>query len=259
MFPKILQPIYSNKKNLIRIGPKKDGGYVIDKRIIGKTDYIVTCGLNDDWEFEKEFLKYNQKTQVIAYDHTVNNNFWVNKFFKDLIHFFLLKKLSYWKIKNIFSFIDYNFFFRNRNIHHKLMIDSVTKSKLSININEIVKNKKNILLKIDIENTEYKILKQIINNSKKINCLIIEFHNIKKNVNKIISFVKKNKYLKLIHLHCNNIRQLDKYNLPYAIEMTFINKKKISLSNKKTIFSYPIKKLDYPNVKRYEDIKIIFN
>jgi len=259
MFPKILQPIYSYKKNLIRIGPKKDGGYVIDKRIINKTNYIITCGLNDDWEFEKEFLKYNKETKVIAYDHTVNNNFWFKKFLKDFVHFFLLKKLSYWKIKNMFSFIDYKYFFCNKNIHYQLMIDNISKSNFSININQILKNKKNVLLKVDIENAEYKILTQIIENSEKINCLIIEFHNIKKNINKIADFIKKNKFLKLIHLHCNNIRQLDKYNFPYAIEMTLINKKKINLSNKKTIFSYPIKELDYPNVKRYEDIKILFN
>ena len=121
MFPKILQPIYSYKKNLIRIGPKKDGGYVIDKRIINKTNYIITCGLNDDWEFEKEFLKYNKETKVIAYDHTVNNNFWFKKFLKDFVHFFLLKKLSYWKIKNMFSFIDYKYFFSNKKLLYNLL------------------------------------------------------------------------------------------------------------------------------------------
>ena len=59
MLPKILKPFKSNINNLIRIGPKKDGGYVIDKRVIKKTNKIISCGLNDDWEFEKEFLKIN--------------------------------------------------------------------------------------------------------------------------------------------------------------------------------------------------------
>ena len=67
------------------------------------------------------------------------------------------------------------------------MIDNITKLNFSININEILKNKKNVLLKIDIENAEYKILTQIIENSEKINCLIIEFHNIKKKINKLRS------------------------------------------------------------------------
>ena len=56
MLPKILKPFHSDKSNLVRIGPKKDGGYVIDKRVIEKSEVIITCGLNDDWDFEKDFL-----------------------------------------------------------------------------------------------------------------------------------------------------------------------------------------------------------
>lgn len=47
MLPKILKPFHSDKSNLVRIGPKKDGGYVIDKRVIEKSEVIITCGLND--------------------------------------------------------------------------------------------------------------------------------------------------------------------------------------------------------------------
>ena len=58
MLPKIFKPYKSTKKNLIRVGPNTDGGYVIDKRVIKKVKTLISCGLNDDWEFEKEFLDY---------------------------------------------------------------------------------------------------------------------------------------------------------------------------------------------------------
>ena len=64
MLPKILKPFHSDKSNLVRIGPKKDGGYVIDKRVIEKSEVIITCGLNDDWEFEKDFLNKNNSSRV---------------------------------------------------------------------------------------------------------------------------------------------------------------------------------------------------
>ena len=51
---KIFKTLSYNISNLIRIGPKTDGGYIIDKRVLNKM-YIITCGLNDDWEFEKIF------------------------------------------------------------------------------------------------------------------------------------------------------------------------------------------------------------
>ena len=57
MLPKFLKPYHTNSSNLIRVGPKTDGGYVIDKRILSKTSTLITCGLNDDWEFEKDLLK----------------------------------------------------------------------------------------------------------------------------------------------------------------------------------------------------------
>ena len=49
-----------------------------------------------------------------------------------------------------------------------------------ITINKIFNNKQNVLLKIDIEYDEYKILESIIENSKKINCILIEFQELQK-------------------------------------------------------------------------------
>ena len=112
MLPKIFKPFKPNINNLIRIGPKKDGGYVIDKRVIKKTNKIISCGLNDDWEFEKEFLKINQKCKIIAYDHTVDKKFWVKRFKKDIISLLLFKKLRLEKILEVFKYINYLKFFK---------------------------------------------------------------------------------------------------------------------------------------------------
>lgn len=259
MFSKKLKPIFTSKKNLIRLGPKRDGGYVIDKRIIKKIDHIITCGLSDDWNFEKDFLNYNNDISISAYDHTVNSSFWIHRFFKDIIHFFLLKKLSIWKIFNIFKYLDYWFFFQGNKNHFKLKISKKNIPNKEISINKILENKKNILLKVDIEDSEYKILDEIIKNYKKINCLIIEFHSIKKNLKTIDNFVNKIKDLKVMHIHANNVKKLDKSGYPYALEITFINSKLIKTKKKINMQNYPIAKLDYPSVKRNKDIKLIFS
>ena len=91
MLPKFLKPFHISKSNLIRIGPKTDGGYIVDKRIFNKTDTLITCGLNDDWEFEKSFLKKNKNSKIFAYDHTVTKEFWLSRFKKDIISLLLLK------------------------------------------------------------------------------------------------------------------------------------------------------------------------
>ena len=258
MLPKTFKPFKSNINNLIRIGPKKDGGYVIDKRVIKKTKKIISCGLNDDWEFEREFLKINPKCIIIAYDHTVHKEFWVKRFKKDLISLFLFKKLRLEKILDVFKYIDYLKFFKDGNKHLIKKVVNYERKKNEISIKNIFKNQSNLILKIDIEGDEYKILEQVNKEFFKINLLIIEFHNIHKNLNKIKNFIKKTRF-KIIHIHGNNYAGTNKNNDPKVVEITFINSKKFKTSKNKSNLSYPIISLDYKNLKRRPDIKLKFD
>ena len=258
MLSKYLKPFHIENKHLIRIGPKYDGGYIIDKRIINLTKKIITCGLNDDWEFEKSFLRIKTECEIIAYDHTVNKEFWIKRFKKDILHFFLLKKLRLRKIISIFKYYDYINFFKNKNKHYELKISNQNLKNKEITINEILSDHDNLILKVDIEGDEYNILKQILNNSKKINSLLIEFHDIKKNMNLIKEFIEQSSDLKLIHIHGNNYSCVDKYDDPNVVELTFTNIKKIKFQQKITDKKYPIEKLDYKNIHRKNDFILKF-
>ena len=258
MLPKYLKPFHIDNENLIRIGPKLDGGYILDKRIVHITKKIITCGLNDDWEFEKHFLKINPSCEVLAYDHTVNKEFWVQRFKKDILHFFLFKKLKLRKILSIFKYYDYISFFKNKNKHYELKISNENIKNKKITINEILNDHDNLILKVDIEGDEYNILKQILKNSKKINALLIEFHDIQENMNLIKEFIKESKDLKLIHIHGNNVSCADKNTDPNIIELTFTNVEKIKFEQKITEKNYPVEKLDYRNINRKNDFVLKF-
>ena len=257
MLPNFLKPYQISNSNLTRIGPNKDGGYVIDKRIIKKTYNLITCGLNDDWEFEKEFLKKNICCNLYAYDHTINNKFWIKRFKKDIIHLLVLKKLRWWKILDIFKYINYLNFFRKKKVHFEKKIVFKKKNNKEITIPEIVKNLENIFLKVDIEGDEYQILNDIKKNSKNIIFLIIEFHAVHKNLKKIEKFLKKLD-LKLIHIHANNFKGTNIDNIPKVLELSLLNKKFYRIKNKLTNNNYPIRYLDYKNFKRRDEIKIEF-
>ena len=258
MLPKIFKPFKSNIDNLIRIGPNKDGGYVIDKRVINKTKKIITCGLNDDWEFERAFLKINQKCKLTAYDHTVDKDFWLKRLKKDIISLLLFKKLRLEKILDVFKYINYLNFFNNGNQHIIKKVVNNEKKKNEISIKNILKNQNKLVLKVDIEGDEYKILSNINKEAYKINLLIIEFHNIHKNLDKIKKFLKKSNF-KIIHIHGNNFSGTNKNNDPNAIEITLINSKKYKTSKDKSKLNYPIKGLDYKNLKRRPDIELKFH
>jgi len=258
MLPKYLKPFHINNENLIRIGPKLDGGYILDKRIVHITKKIITCGLNDDWEFEKHFLKINPSCEVLAYDHTVNKEFWVQRFKKDVLHFFLFKKLKLRKILSIFKYYDYISFFKNKNKHHELKISNENIKNKEITLNEILNDHDNLILKVDIEGDEYNILNQILKNSKKINALLIEFHDIQKNMHLIKNFIEQSNKLKLVHIHANNYPCIDKDIDPSVIELTFTNIEKIRFEQIITKKKYPIENLDYKNSHRKDDYTLKF-
>tara|TARA_Y100000816_G_scaffold285579_1_gene265411 strand:+ start:1491 stop:2273 length:783 start_codon:yes stop_codon:yes gene_type:complete len=259
VLPKFLRPYNVKKSNLIRIGPRKDGGYIIDKRILGKSKVLISCGLNDDWGFEKDFLKKNGNISILAYDHTVNNKFWYKRFKKDILSLLLFKKIKFDKIIDVFKYLDYKLFFRNSRIHYQKKIVSRKRNDKEITISNILNNyKKNVILKIDIEGDEYKIFKDIKKNSKKILFLILELHNVNKNINKIKNFLK-GLDLKIIHMHGNNYGGIDEQNNPKVIELSLLNSKNIKILNIHSKSIYPITGLDYKNLKRKDDIKIKFN
>jgi len=259
MLPIFLKPYDVEIKDLIRVGPNSDGGYVIHRNSIDLAKKIITCGLSDDWKFEKDFKKLNKNCLIDAYDHTVDKDFWYKRFKKDILHFFLLKKLRYKKIIKIFDYLDYKKFFINENKHFLKKIVKIAKEENEISISEILNKSDNFILKVDIEGDEYEILSDIINKSEKTILLIIEFHDLRKNLGKIENFIKENEILKLIHIHANNFSATDENGDPNVIELTFVNINKINISKDRSKKKYPITGLDYKNSHRKKDIELKFH
>ena len=258
MLPNFLKPYHTDFSNLIRLGRKSDGGYVIDKRVIGKSNVIITCGLEAEWSFEKQFQEYNKNCKILAFDHTVNNKFWVDRFLKDFVSLLLFRKIKPYQIIDVFKFVQYLIFFKGKNKHFlKKIVSSKTKQNNQITITEAIGDNNNIVLKVDIEGDEYKVLKEINDNFDKLNLVIIEFHNLQKNLKKIKDFIERTK-LRNIHINANNYGMVDSKGIPQVIEMTLINPKKFKIKNRKTTRNFPIKGLDYKNRKRGPEIKISF-
>ena len=98
-----LKPIV--KKNLIRIGNKSDGGYVIDKACLKRANNLISFGVGDDWSFEKQCLKINNKINIKIYDHTVDITFFFNNFFRRFRRFITFRnKLS--SLTNTFKILN---------------------------------------------------------------------------------------------------------------------------------------------------------
>tara|TARA_A100001234_G_scaffold221188_1_gene236221 strand:- start:337 stop:1095 length:759 start_codon:yes stop_codon:yes gene_type:complete len=244
--PNFFKPEFET--DLLRIGNYNDGGYLIPQKSLERTKILHSFGLSTDWSFEEEIFK-KVKPKIYSYDHTVN--------FKSFVKLFINNPTS------IFQYFKYKKFFDGKDkIHIKKRIcpsGSIALNRNSssfIDLNQIIRKKQNreVLLKVDIEGDEYRILDQIIYYSNSLNCLAIEFHNCDLNLDRIKNFIN-NFDLQLVHIHVNNWSIISPNKIPRAIELIFSPiefNKKITKEKK-----YPTL-LDNPNNKKYKDLKIVF-
>jgi len=240
--PKIFKPDYEYK--LIRLGKKNDGGYLIGIRTVKESAYLISFGIKDDWSFEKNFLRENQVNSM-CFDSENILDILKKKVVSDIKSFFFnfnLVKL----IKNVMIFVDY--------LNFQKKTKFIKKEISTGDLNEIISqtNSDKIFLKIDIESSEYSILSEIIQNQKRIVGLVIEFHDVTKNMNILIDFVRKFE-LKITHVHANNFSKLDKDENMKIIEMSFEKNPEI-IGNEKI---FP-NNLDMKNWKRGPEIKLNF-
>ena len=101
-------------------------------------------------------------------------------------------------------------------ISKKIFIDKKNINKILINDLE------KVFLKIDIEESEYKILKNILDFKNSLNGIVIEFHDIYNHMDNIKNFIN-NIDMDLVHIHPNNF----KINNPDIIEITFEKNPKV--------------------------------
>jgi len=225
---------------ILRVGPNKDGGYLVGKKSLVNSKYLISFGIFDDWIFEKDFLKKNGIVKINCYDDVLSASWLFKNIFKFLINF----KLNL-TIKKIIIFIDYFFI--------KKKINFIKKKIISKDLIEISK-KKDTFLKIDIEGSEYRILNDILEIEKNLIGMIIEFHDVDLHLERIENFIKRLKFLKLIHIHPNNYGELNFENIPSLIELTF-EKDPVLIYDEVQIPN----SLDYKNKENSEDIKLKFN
>ncbi len=244
--PSFLKPLYET--DLIRLGGIADGGYIIPEKSVKMTEILYSFGLSTDWSFEEAIYK-EIKPKIYCYDHTVS---W-KTFFKSFTEYPQII-FHYFKYKNFFNNKDR--FHIKKRISPKGSYNYSHDENITEDINSIINlaKERSIMLKIDIEGDEYRILEQIKKNSHLFNCLIIEFHNVDLHLDKISNFINKFD-LQLVHLHVNNWSMISPVDVPRALELTFSPQefnKKITVEKK-----YP-STLDKPNNINHEDLEIKF-
>jgi len=228
--------------NFIRLGNKYDGGYLLGNTTIQNSSSLISFGISLDISFEKNFYELTQK-KIYMYDRSHYKYYFRDEFLLSL------NELRRFKFSKTFNAIKKYFQIKNFTKENIFSVKTITYNSLT-NILKTIDDNINILLKIDIEGSEYRVIECLLKNQSKLEGLIIEFHDIDLHEKKIIDFINIFE-LKLTHTHANNFGITDVNGNPTVLEMTFERDPKIIsnefvIPNKLDNRNNPLKK-DFTN------------
>ena len=246
MLPKSFKP--DGAYELIRMGSDHDGGYLVDPKSIEQSNALIALGVGRNWSFEKDFLE-RKSVRIHAYDYSIGLGYWIKHFLKRVLAV-LLGRFSA-PFDAVKLFLEFKIFFKDSAV---LYLEKVgTAPGCDTNLKKALDklDRAPLFLKVDIEGYEYQILEEIIRCKDDLTGLVIEFHSVSDNIEKIEDFINKIG-ITLIHIHPNNNR-LDEEGGPKAIELTF-SKNPTKLEDK---FIHP-HALDQNNVPRKDSVSLRF-
>ncbi len=70
--------------DLVRVGAKGDGGYVLNEAAVLHSQYLLSFGINDEWSFEVDLLNRKPDVKVFCFDYSVSKSVFRNKMFDAL-------------------------------------------------------------------------------------------------------------------------------------------------------------------------------
>jgi Methyltransferase FkbM domain len=256
IYPSGFRP--SAPRDLIRIGAKFDGGYVLPERLLAATRGLLSFGLCDEWTFEAEFAR-RSGARVVCFDPSVDRMFWLGKLLAGLGYG--VARLDPAKIRRGFRGIDYARFFDGK--HHRHIKAAIGKGVNAVSLPralEMAGLDEPIFLKMDIEGWEYRILDDVIATRAKFTGLAIEFHDVDLHEDRILAFIRAiADHHVLVHFHANSHTTVLEGGRALVIELSFMNRALMAPGEALEHHSLPIAGLDAPNLPHNIDAPVAFN
>ena len=227
-FFQLIKPIVT-EEGLVRFGSANDGGYLIPNNL-NDIKYCFSPGVSDNYSFEVDLYDKKGIVSFLA-DYTVEDTF------------------------DDFEYINFEKkFLGTKNSSKTIRLDNW--------VNEKVNDNSELILQMDIENSEWEILTDTsIELLDRFKIMVIEFHNFGDYLINSSSFFFVNNLFKkilnkfdVVHIHPNNCCGVIEYgdiSIPNVIEISFLNSRYSNSTDKKLIFPH---KLDSKNLQEKEDI-----
>jgi hypothetical protein len=243
--------------DLVRIGAKFDGGYVLPERVLSATRGLLSFGLSDEWTFEAEFCR-RSGARVVCFDPSVTTAFWLRKLLAGFGRG--VPALDAARMRRGFRFIDYVRYFDGQ--HHRHVRAAIGMGAEMIGLPraiELAALDEPMFLKMDIEGSEYRILPELVSLRGRFSGLAVEFHDVDLHECRILDFIRaiSDRFV-LVHFHANSHTTILPDGRALVVEMSFMNRDLLSPGEVLHYRSLPIPGLDAPNLPHDIDAPVAF-
>ncbi len=209
----------------VRVGSKHDGGYVIDSESIKTSKYLLSFGIGENFDFEKQWLIENISS-IHSFDGSVSLRYYVKQLVKYIFLFPLAPNRFFYYIYKSVSFGRFvsnkKVLFFNKYVGIDTRLNTIEFEDAIFTFGKL--KSREIFLKIDIEGGEYRILEKILISQKYFSGLAIEFHDFDLHKSRIKDFISKLE-MEIVAVNVNNsapVLQFDFKKLePSVLEITF--------------------------------------
>lgn len=212
-------------------------------------DSLLSCGLNFDWSFEREFVSAHPGTTIHAYDPTVGKGRFLRAGFWALLGATYSRR----EWAKFLACCDYFRFFKPPIVHFREWIGAGTGRLGLVAAANRLPASEHIGLKVDIEGSEYEIFDDIVALAGRIEFLAVELHDVEAHAEEILAFTDKLSATHVVaHLHGNNYAPLcSDGSMPLSIEVVYV--RRAGAPVEAFVGELPRAGLDQPNNRKLAD------
>jgi len=197
------------------LGASNDGGYVVSSEAIDGSELLLSFGLGDDWSFEQDYVRRTGRP-VACFD-PIGSHYWA------LYTLHGVLRLSW---RRATRFLLYRRFFASGSaVHHRIKIGHDVAGSTSLNSILATCAAERIFLKVDIEGSEYRILDDIVAHAQRFTGLVVEFHDVDLNRDRISDLICRLTDFEIVNVHGNNFGGLDGFGDPIVAEISLARRR----------------------------------
>jgi hypothetical protein len=260
-----LRPV--QRADLMRVGPQRDGGYVVPGDLVRNSEHLLALGIGDDWQFEAGFARVNPRVRILGVDGSIG----AGRFAREcrasllaLLSFGVAEKARRRHWMQLRRAAHYFWFFGWRHQHLRRMVGAES-TPATVTIASLLGSlgaarPHGLFLKVDVEGAEYELIDAIASHATAIGCIVMEFHRTSRHAaafNAAMDTLLRQ--FRLVHIHGNNYAPCDPVSgFPDAVEITLVHERLCSGAPIPIDAEYPRAGLDYPNHPGRPDHAISF-